>query len=129
MKILGMSNDNFKELKDTIFNFDPTFKEPNLAQLIILNIYKIKYNEDIIENKSLSSLKEILKFKLTILNTIIIDDKMGELNENIEKIYDYMNIFFDTFNKKIILFLTNYVKFIELQYNLQQIKNLLQDNS
>jgi hypothetical protein len=42
-----------------------------------------------------------------------------------DKIYDWMTIYFESFNKNISLFLTNYVRFIELQYNLQQIRNLL----
>ena len=55
----------------------------NLAQLMILNIYKAKFNKEIIEDKTLGSLKDILKFKLSILNTIIIEDKLTEF-ENIK---------------------------------------------
>jgi hypothetical protein len=123
--VLGFNEDTLNLLKIEIFEFNPTYKKLNLAQLIILNIYKVKYDEDIIENKSLSSLKEILKYKINIFNDIIVSSRDDEFRENIDKIYDYMNIFFDVFNKKIILFLTNYVKFIELQYNLQEIQNAL----
>jgi hypothetical protein len=125
---IGLSPTIFNELRKNIFDFDPTYENQNLAQLIILNIYKAKYNKNIIENKSLSSLKEILKFKLSILDTIIVGSRLSEVNENIDKVCDYMNIYFEIFNKQIILFLTSYVKFIELQYNLQQIRNLLTIN-
>jgi len=128
-KRIGMSDDILKELQKSIFTFDPKYENMNLAQLMILNIYKAKFNKEIIEDKTLGSLKDILKFKLSILNTIIIEDRLIEFNEAVDKIIDHMNIFFDLFNKKIILFLTNYVKFVELQYNLQQIRNILQENA
>ena len=128
-EIIDLYINDFIELKSNIFKFDPNYKEPNLAQMIILNLYKIKYNDEIIENRSFSSLVEILKYKMSEFNNIIVSSRVDNISENLEKIYDYMNTYFDTFNKVIVLFLTNYVKFIELQYNLQEISKLLIANS
>jgi hypothetical protein len=121
----GISDDNMKQFQSDLIIYDPTYKNPNLAQLIILNLYKYNFNEKIISNKSLSSLSEILKIKLANIYRLINENLRGDFDIEIEEIYNWMNKYFETFNTKIDLFLTNYVKFIELQYNLQQIKESL----
>jgi hypothetical protein len=45
--------------------------------------------------------------------------------QQIDKIIMILKALFETFNKDLVIFLTNYVKFIELQYNLQEIRNAL----
>jgi len=121
----GISDDNMKQFQSDLIIYDPTYKNPNLAQLIILNLYKYNFNEKIISNKSLSSLSEILKIKLANIYRLINENLRDDFNIEIDEIHSWMNKYFETFNTKIDLFLTNYVKFIELQYNLQQIKRSL----
>lgn len=65
---------------------------------------------------------------MNALDNIIVESRKSEINENLDKIYDYLNIYFEIFNKKIVLFLNSYVKFMELQYNLQEIKKLLENS-
>jgi hypothetical protein len=122
---IGAIKPILEDFKDVIFKYDPTFENQNLAQMIVINLYNAKYNKQKINNKSLSSLTAILKIKTIKLKNTIVESKKGEFNDEMDKIYDWMTIYFESFNKNISLFLTNYVRFIELQYNLQQIRNLL----
>jgi hypothetical protein len=122
---IGAIKPILEDFKDVIFKYDPTFENQNLAQMIVINLYNAKYNKQKINNKSLSSLNAILKTKTIKLKNTIVESKKGEFNDEMDKIYDWMTIYFESFNKNISLFLTNYVRFIELQYNLQQIRNLL----
>ena len=122
--VLGI--DNFKQFKKNIFLFDPVYENPNLAQKIILDIFKTKYSDTVVENKSLGGLKEILKYEISVLNTLMIPSRKKEIDENLEKLYDYMVMYYDTFNKQLSVFLNGYVKFIQLQYNLQKIRSTLE---
>jgi len=106
--------------KNAVFDFDYSYKIPNLAQQILINLMDVKYNENTVKSKSFSSLQTILEFYISKLDTSIVESRLPEFREQMTKIYDYLNIYFDLFNKKLRLFLTNYVKFIELQYNLQK---------
>jgi hypothetical protein len=123
---IGTTKQMLEDFKKIVFNYDPIFEKQNLAQMIIINLYKIKFSETIIPNKSLSSLKSILKLTTIKLDNNIIESRRSEYFEQIDKITDYLTIYFESFNKKITLFLTNYVKFIELQYNLQKMHENLQ---
>jgi ankyrin repeat protein len=125
---IGSTKQMLEDFKKVVFDYDPTFEKPNLAQMIIINLYKIKFSEIIIPNKSLSSLKSILKLITIKLDNNIIESKKTEYLDQNDKITDYLTIYFESFNKKITLFLTNYVKFIELQYNLQKMHENLQKN-
>ena len=122
---IGLTQAKLDIFKDAIFNYDPTYRNSyvNLAQLIVVNLYKVKYNEKTNINKKLSYFTAILKSMSSKLD--IIDEKKEEINNHFDKINNYMNKYFDTFKTKIELFLHNYVKFIELQYNLQAIEKLL----
>jgi hypothetical protein len=116
---IGSIKDILDSFKKVVFDYDPNFENQNLAQMIIINLYKIKFSETIIPNKSLSSLKSILKLTTIKLDNNIIESRRTEYFDQIDKITDYLTIYFESFNKKITLFLTNYVKFVELQYNMQ----------
>jgi hypothetical protein len=133
---IGITETEINNFKNRIFNYDPTFQDMNLAQSIVINLYQIDYNDTTKNIKSMGSLKDILKYYISpklfksgsvlgSLDNIIIDSKKEDFNLYMEKIYDYMNIFFDLINKKITLFLTNYIKFLELQYNLSEIKKIV----
>lgn len=126
---IGLTQNSLDKFKDAIFNYDPMFRDSylNLAQMIVVNLYKVKYNENTNINKKLSSLTPILKLFSTKLD--ITEDKKEEINNHFDKIYNYVNKYFDTFKTKIELFLNNYVKFIELQYNLQAIEKFLAPKS
>ena len=60
----GISDNNMKQFQSDLIIYDPTYKNPNLAQLIVLNLYKYNYSEKISSNKSISSLSEILKIPI-----------------------------------------------------------------
>jgi hypothetical protein len=137
---IGITQIEINNFRDRLFTYDPTFEQMNLAQTIVINLYKAEFNDIIKPNKSIGSLKDILKkfvnpklykvetatgTNLGSLDNIIVESRIEEFNEYMDKIYDYMNIYFDLINKKIPLFLTNYVKFLELQYNLLKIKTLV----
>jgi hypothetical protein len=137
---IGITQIEINNFRDRLFTYDPTFEQMNLAQTIVINLYKAEFNDIIKPNKSIGSLKDILKkfvnpklykvetatgTNLGSLDNIIVERRMDEFNEYMDNIYDYMNIYFDLINKKIPLFLTNYVKFLELQYNLLKIKTLV----
>jgi len=115
-----------KKFKDSVFNFDSKYEKRNLAQDIILNIYKIKYSSKIRDDdKVFSDLDSILKFKLTDLINLNSKDRNISYNQQIEKIILTLKAMFDVFNKEIIIFLTSYIKFIELQYHLQHIQKII----
>lgn len=122
---VGVTKRLINSLQDGLFKFDSNYLNQNIGQMIVINLYKIKYNDQIKANDSFSTLKDILKSKLNPLYQSIESSKEKDFIDNMEKIYDYMNTYFDSFNKKLVVFLTNYVKFVELQYNLQKIKELL----
>jgi hypothetical protein len=117
---------NLKEFKDELFNYDDDYEMTNLnlAQTIVVNLYKIKYDETtIIESNNLTSFKPILKSfmsKLQYVNTI--KDIESSFDEHMDKIYNYMSKYFDVLKPKILLFLNNYVIFLELHYNLIKIR-------
>ena len=60
---IGLTQNSLDKFKDAIFNYDPMFRDSylNLAQMIVVNLYKVKYNENTNINKKLSSLTPILK--------------------------------------------------------------------
>jgi hypothetical protein len=122
---IGVTKKLIDSLQKELFEFDNTYIKQNVGQMIVINLYKIKYNDEIKQNETFSTLKEILKSKINLLYQNIESEKEKDFNDNIEKIYDYMNTYFESFNKKLVVFLTNYVKFVELQYNLQKIKELI----
>ena len=124
---LGFNDQMLNEFCRKIFEFDPTYKEQNLAQNIILNLYTYKYNENdsIPQNSNMSSLTFILEEKLHYIRGLIPGEPNAHHGQYItqrDKIIVYCNQYFDAFKDKIQLFLVNYVKFQELQYNLQKIK-------
>jgi hypothetical protein len=120
-------NEILQEFKDSLFNFDPQYKngERNLGQEIVLYLYKIKYSSEIKEDKQLPDLESILKLKLKKIINLNSKERDVSYNQQIEKIILNLKAFFEVFSKKIIIFLTNYIKFIELQYNLQAIRKAL----
>jgi len=122
---LGFNEEMLNEFCRKIFEFDPTYKEQNLAQNIILNLYTYKYNSSISQNSTMTSLTFILEEKLNYIRGLIPNEPNPHYSQYItqrDKIINYCNQYFDTFKDKIQLFLVNYVKFQELQYNLQKIK-------
>jgi len=124
---LGFNEQMLNEFCRKIFEFDPTYKEQNLAQSIILNLYTYKYNDNdpIPQNSNMSSLTFILEEKLHYIRGLIPGEPNAHHAQYItqrDKIIVYCNQYFDAFKDKIQLFLVNYVKFQELQYNLQKIK-------
>jgi len=119
---IGMNDGVFTNFKNKVLNFDYAYKNLNLAQQIAINLMDIKYNEKTVKSRSYASVQNILEVFIQYLDTSINEDRLPEFREQMTKIYDYLNIYFDLFNKKLRLFLTNYVKFIELQYNLQEIQ-------
>jgi ankyrin repeat protein len=121
----GITEAVLSNFEKEIFDFDATYNKKNLAQNILISLYKINYDNKQTPNKLLTSLKDILRDKINQLESIIIENQKEEFEESMDKIYNYMQIYFESFNKKIIIFLNNYIKFIELQYNLQQIKQKL----
>jgi hypothetical protein len=66
-----------------------------------------------------------LKVYIIFLLTLNSKDRETTWIQQTDKIIFIVKTLFESFNKSIIVFLTNYVKFIELQYNLQEIKNVL----
>ena len=122
---IGAIKPILENFKDIIFKYDPTFENQNLAQMIVINLYNAKFSKQKINNKSLSSLSIILKTKIIKLENTVVESRKSEFDDEMNKIYDYMNTYFESFNKTLPLFLINYIKFIELQFNLQQIRNLL----
>ena len=73
----------------------------------------------------MSSLTFILEEKLHYIRGLIPGEPNAHHGQYItqrDKIIVYCNQYFDAFKDKIQLFLVNYVKFQELQYNLQKIK-------
>ena len=122
---LGFNEEMLNEFCRKIFEFDPRYKEQNLAQNIILNLYTYKYNSSISQNSTMTSLTFILEEKLNYIRGLIPNEPNPHYAQYItqrDKIINYCNQYFDTFKDKIQLFLVNYVKFQELQYNLQKIK-------
>jgi hypothetical protein len=115
------------EFKISVFEFNPTYEngKRNLAQEIILYLYKIKYDSKIKDDKQISDLDTILKLKLNKILTLNSNKREIIWVQQIEKIIMIIKALFETFNKDLVIFLTNYVKFIELQYNLQEIRNAL----
>jgi hypothetical protein len=115
------------EFKNSVFKFDPTYEngKRNLAQEIILYIYKIKYSSEIKDDKQISDLDTILKLKLKKILTLNSNKRDIIWTQQIDKIIMILKALFETFNKDLVIFLNNYVKFIELQYNLQEIRNAL----
>jgi ankyrin repeat protein len=122
---LGFNEEMLNEFCRKIFEFDPTYRQQNLAQNIILNLYTYKYNSSISQNITMTSLTFILEEKLNYIRGLIPNEPNPHYSQYItqrDKIVNYCNQYFDTFKDKIQLFLVNYVKFQELQYNLQKIK-------
>ena len=122
---LGFDLNMLDEFGRKIFHFDPTYIKQNLAQNIILNLYTYKYNSSISQNSSMTSLTFILEEKLNYIRGLIPNEPNPHYSQyitNRDKIINYCNQYFDTFKDKIQLFLVNYVKFQELQYNLQKIE-------
>ena len=122
---LGFNEEMLNEFCRNIFEFDPTYRQQNLAQNIILNLYTYKYNSTISQNSTMTSLTFILEEKLNYIRGLIPNEPNPHYSQYIsqrDKIINYCNQYFDTFKDKIQLFLVNYVKFQELQYNLQKIK-------
>jgi hypothetical protein len=120
---------NLKEFKDELFNYDDDYEMTNLnlAQTIVVNLYKIKYDETtIIEGNNLTSFKPILKSFMSKLQYVYtIKDRESSFDEHMDKIYNYMSKYFDVLKPKILLFLNNYVIFLELHYNLIQIRETI----
>jgi hypothetical protein len=126
-----------KDFRESVFSFSNTYSNEthdtsnkiiagrNLAQEIVLNLYKHKYSSEIKDDKKLSDLNTILKLKLNKIEILNSTERNISFNQQIEKILLILNAYFETFNKKLVIFLTNYIKFIELQYNLQQIRDAL----
>jgi ankyrin repeat protein len=122
---LGFDEQMLNEFCRIIFEFDPTYRQQNLAQNIILNLYTYKYNSSISQNSTMTSLTFILEEKLNYIRGLIPNEPnphYAQYTAQRDKIINYCNQYFDTFKDKIKLFLVNYVKFQELQYNLQKIK-------
>ena len=113
------------EFKNSLFNFDPEYKKRNLAQEIIINLYKKKYSSDIKEEKKLTELNTILNLKLNKIDILNSSNRTYEYEQQIEKILLVLNAYFNCFKDTLEIFLSSYVKFIELQYNLQQIRDSL----
>jgi ankyrin repeat protein len=120
---------NLKEFKDSLFIYNDTYDmtKLNLAQTIVVNLYKIKYDETtIIESNNLTSFKPILKSFMNKLEYVFtIKEKESSFDEHMDKIYNYMSKYFDILKPKILLFLNNYVIFLELHYNLIQIRETI----
>jgi ankyrin repeat protein len=120
---------HLKEFKDSLFIYNNIYDmtELNLAQTIVVNLYKIKYDETtIIESNNLTSFKPILKSFMNKLEYVFtIKEKESSFDEHMDKIYNYMSKYFDILKPKILLFLNNYVIFLELHYNLIQIRETI----
>jgi hypothetical protein len=122
---LGFDEQMLNEFCKKIFEFDPTYEKQNLAQNIIINMYMVNYSLTISQNSQMTSLSEILKEQLQYVRGLILDEHRDQYNTHIDKIINYCNQYFNAFKDKIHLFLVNYVKFQELQYNLQKIRDQL----
>jgi len=119
---LGFNDAMLDKFAEKVFKFDPTYEKQNLAQNIIINMYMVNYSLTISQNSQMTSLSEILKEQLQYVRGLILDEHRDQYNTHIDKIINYCNQYFNAFKDKIHLFLVNYVKFRELQYNLQKIK-------
>jgi hypothetical protein len=122
---LGFNDAMLDKFAEKVFNFDPTYKKQNLAQNIIINMYMVDYSPTISQNSTMTSLGEILKEQLQYVRGLILDEHRDQYNTHMDKIINYCNQYFNAFKDKIHLFLVNYVKFQELQYNLQKIRDQL----
>lgn len=122
---LGFNDAMLDKFDEKVFNFDPTYEKQNLAQNIIINMYMVNYSPTISQNSQMTSLSEILKEQLQYVRGLILDEHRDQYNTHIDKIINYCNQYFNAFKDKIHLFLVNYVKFQELQYNLQKIRDQL----
>lgn len=124
---IGMNDNALTNFKKKVLNFDYSYKNLNLAQQIAVNLMDIKYNEKTVKSEAYASLQSILdiNIKELIKELSMNEERLLEFNTQMTKIYDYLDKYFDSFNKKLRLFLTNYVKFIELQYNLQEIQRII----
>ena len=124
---IGMNDNSLTNFKKKVLNFDYSYKNLNLAQQIAVNLMDIKYNEKTVKSEAYASLQSILdiNIKELIKELSMNEERLLEFNTQMTKIYDYLDKYFDSFNKKLRLFLTNYVKFIELQYNLQEIQRII----
>jgi len=119
------TNEILKEFRDSIFIFDPLYVKRNLGQEIVIYLYKIKYNSEIKEDKQFVDLNQILKHKLNKIINLNSKSRKLIYDQQIEKIILNLAALFDLFRTKIIIFLNSYIKFIELQYNLQSIRDNL----
>jgi ankyrin repeat protein len=124
---IGMNDNALTNFKKKVLNFDYSYKNLNLAQQIAVNLMDIKFNEKTVKSEAYASLQSILDIntKELIKELSLNEERLLEFNTQMTKIYDYLDKYFDSFNKKLRLFLTNYVKFIELQYNLQEIQRII----
>ena len=122
---LGITETELTEFKNKIFNYDPNYENTklNLAQTIVTHLFKVKYNENTNINKKYTYLTPLLKSFNSYIN--ILDKNKEEINDHFDKVIDYMQKYFDVIKPKMDLFLNNYVKFIELQYNLQKIEKII----
>jgi len=118
-------DDILREFKESIFNFDPRYVNRNLGQEIVIYLYKKKYSSEIKEDKQLLDIDGILKYKLNKIINLNSKDRKLVYDQQIEKIVLTMKALFEQIYKRIQIFLINYIKFIELQYNLQSIRNEL----
>jgi hypothetical protein len=119
------TNEILKEFRDSIFNFDPLYVKRNLGQEIVIYLYKIKYNSEIKEDKQFADLNQILKHKLNKIINLNSKSRKLIYDQQIDKIILNLAALFELFRTKIIIFLNSYIKFIELQYNLQSIRDNL----
>jgi hypothetical protein len=124
---IGMNDNTLTNFKKKVLNFDYSYKNLNLAQQIAVNLMDVKFNEKTVKSEAYASLQSILDIntKELIKELSMNEERLLEFNTQMTKIYDYLDKYFDSFNKKLRLFLTNYVKFIELQYNLQEIQRMI----
>jgi hypothetical protein len=123
---------NIQNFRDKLFKYNVNYEmtELNLAQTIVVYLYKVKFDQKTIIDNNLSSLIPILKSFVNYLSYPITNkEKKNKFEDHMDKIYNYMNKYFDILKPKITLFLKNYVIFLELHYNLQAIKNELDEGT